>query len=142
MADIDRISRKVPCLCKVAPMTNKYHIEDVHRAGGIMAILGELARAGLLTPRPTVHSKTLGEAIEKWDIRVTSDPAVHKLFRAARAACPRRWRSRRKSASQRPGPRQRLHPRSRARLFAGWRPGRAVRQHRREGLHRQDRRRG
>jgi dihydroxy-acid dehydratase len=48
-----------------------------------------------------VHSKTLGEAIEKWDIRVTSDAAVHKLFRAARAACPRRWRSRRKSASRR-----------------------------------------
>src|SRR5450830_1801199 len=57
MADIDRISRKVPCLCKVAPMTDKYHIEDVHRAGGIIAILGELARAGLLdTSLPTIHS--------------------------------------------------------------------------------------
>jgi dihydroxy-acid dehydratase len=66
MADIDRISRKVPCLCKVAPMTDKYHIEDVHRAGGIVAILGELARAGLLdTSVPTVHSPSLGEAIEK-----------------------------------------------------------------------------
>ncbi|NUU03017.1 dihydroxy-acid dehydratase [Herbaspirillum robiniae] len=89
MADIDRISRNVPCLCKVAPMTNKYHIEDVHRAGGIIAILGELARAGLLdTSRPTVHSKTLGEAIEKYDIRVSSDPAVHKLFRAAPGGVP------------------------------------------------------
>lgn len=58
MADIDRISRKVPCLCKVAPMTDKYHIEDVHRAGGIFGILGELDRAGLLkTHVPTVHAK-------------------------------------------------------------------------------------
>ncbi len=89
MADIDRISRKVPCLCKVAPMTDKYHIEDVHRAGGIVAILGELARAGLLdTSLPTVHSKTMGEAIEKYDIRVSSDAAVHKLFRAAPGGVP------------------------------------------------------
>ena len=84
MADIDRISRKVPCLCKVAPMTDKYHIEDVHRAGGIISILGELARAGLLdTSLPTVHSKTLGEAIEKYDIARSDDPAVQQLFRAA-----------------------------------------------------------
>jgi len=89
MADIDRISRKVPCLCKVAPMTNKFHIEDVHRAGGIVGILGELARAGLLdTSLPTVHSKTMGEAIEKYDIRVSSDAAVHKLFRAAPGGVP------------------------------------------------------
>ena len=89
MADIDRISRKVPCLCKVAPMTDKYHIEDVHRAGGIVAILGELARAGLLdTSLPTVHSKTMGEAIEKYDIRISSDAAVHKLFRAAPGGVP------------------------------------------------------
>jgi dihydroxy-acid dehydratase len=84
MADIDRISRQVPCLCKVAPMSDKFHIEDVHRAGGIMAILGELARAGLLdTSLPTVHSPTMGEAIEKYDIRCSDDPAVHQLFRAA-----------------------------------------------------------
>jgi dihydroxy-acid dehydratase len=84
MADIDRISRNVPCLCKVAPMTNKYHIEDVHRAGGIIAILGELARAGLLdTSLPTVHSPTLGAAIEKYDIKRSDDQAVHTLFRAA-----------------------------------------------------------
>jgi dihydroxy-acid dehydratase len=84
MADIDRISRQVPCLCKVAPMTDKFHIEDVHRAGGIFAILGELARAGLLdTSLLTVHSPTMGEAIEQYDIRRSDDPAVHQLFRAA-----------------------------------------------------------
>jgi len=89
MADIDRISRQVPCLCKVAPMTDKYHIEDVHRAGGIISILGELARAGLLdTSLPTVHTPTLGEAIEKYDIRRSDDPAVHQLFRAAPGGVP------------------------------------------------------
>jgi dihydroxy-acid dehydratase len=89
MADIDRISRKVPCLCKVAPMTDKYHIEDVHRAGGIVAILGELARAGLLdTSLPTVHSRTMGEAIEKYDIKRSDDQAVHQLFRAAPGGVP------------------------------------------------------
>ena len=89
MADIDRISRKVPCLCKVAPMTDKYHIEDVHRAGGIFAILGELARAGLLdTSLPTVHSPTMGAAIEKYDIRLSDDRAVHQLYRAAPGGVP------------------------------------------------------
>jgi dihydroxy-acid dehydratase len=89
MADIDRISRKVPCLCKVAPMTDKYHIEDVHRAGGIYSILGELARAGLLdTSVSTVHSPSQGEAIEKYDIRRSADPAVHQLFRAAPGGVP------------------------------------------------------
>ncbi|MBY0574823.1 MAG: dihydroxy-acid dehydratase [Undibacterium sp.] len=84
MADIDRISRKVPCLCKVAPMTDKYHIEDVHRAGGISAILGELARAGLLdTSLPTVHSPSVAAAILGNDIMVSDDPAVHQLFMAA-----------------------------------------------------------
>lgn len=89
MADIDRISRKVPCLCKVAPATDKFHIEDVHRAGGIIAILGELARGGLLdTSLPTIHSKTLGEAIERYDIKRSDDPAVHQLFRAAPGGVP------------------------------------------------------
>jgi dihydroxy-acid dehydratase len=89
MADIDRISRQVPCLCKVAPMTNKYHIEDVHRAGGIMAILGELARAGLLdTSVSNVHSGTMGAAIAKYDIAVSDDPAVRELFRAAPGGVP------------------------------------------------------
>jgi len=89
MADIDRISRKVPCLCKVAPMTDKYHIEDVHRAGGIVAILGELARAGLLdTSLPTIHAPTMGEAIERNDVKRSDDPAVHQLFRAAPGGVP------------------------------------------------------
>ena len=74
MADIDRISRQVPCLCKVAPMTDKYHMEDVHRAGGIMGILGELDRAGLLhRDVPTVHEKTLGDALDRWDVVRTQD---------------------------------------------------------------------
>jgi dihydroxy-acid dehydratase len=89
MADIDRISRKVPCLCKVAPMTDKYHIEDVHRAGGIISILGELARAGLLdTSRPTIHSATMAEAIAHNDIAVCADEAIHTLFRAAPGGVP------------------------------------------------------
>ncbi|MGK5028078.1 dihydroxy-acid dehydratase [Janthinobacterium sp. DSP2-3-3] len=89
MADIDRISRKVPCLCKVAPMTDKYHIEDVHRAGGIMGILGELARAGLLnTTLPTIHAPTLADAIAQNDIMCTDNPAVHELFRAAPGGVP------------------------------------------------------
>ncbi|SDF98098.1 MULTISPECIES: dihydroxy-acid dehydratase [unclassified Duganella] len=89
MADIDRISRNVPCLCKVAPMTDKFHIEDVHRAGGIISILGELARAGLLdTSRPTIHAPTLADAIERNDIKRSDDPAVHKLFSAAPGGVP------------------------------------------------------
>ncbi|RNF31190.1 dihydroxy-acid dehydratase [Massilia aurea] len=89
MADIDRISRQVPCLCKVAPMTDKFHIEDVHRAGGIPAILGELARAGLLdTSLPTVHSPSIGAAIEKYDIKRSDDPEVHRWFRAAPGGVP------------------------------------------------------
>lgn len=89
MADIDRISRKVPCLCKVAPMTDKYHIEDVHRAGGIVGILGELARAGLLnTTLPTIHATTLADAIAQNDIMCTDNPAVHELFRAAPGGVP------------------------------------------------------
>jgi dihydroxy-acid dehydratase len=89
MADIDRISRKVPCLCKVAPASQDYHIEDVHRAGGIVAILGELARAGLLdTSLPTVHCKTVADSIAQNDIMVTTDPAVRKLFSAAPGGVP------------------------------------------------------
>ncbi len=89
MADIDRISRKVPCLCKVAPMTDKYHIEDVHRAGGIMGILGELDRAGLLHRQvPTVHARSLGEAIDRWDIVREHDIKVHEFFKAAPGGVP------------------------------------------------------
>ncbi|MDP1765268.1 MAG: dihydroxy-acid dehydratase [Methylotenera sp.] len=84
MNDIDHISRKVPCLSKVAPATAKYHMEDVHRAGGVMGILGELDRAGVIhRDTPTVHSASLGEALDKWDIKVTQDEDVKKFFRAA-----------------------------------------------------------
>ena len=89
MADIDRLSRRVPQLCKVAPSTPKYHMEDVHRAGGVMAILGELERAGLLhADVPTVHSPTLGEALARWDVVRTQDAAVHGFFRAGPAGIP------------------------------------------------------
>ncbi len=102
MNDIDRISRRVPCVCKVAPAIINVHVEDVHRAGGIMGILGELDRAGLIdTSLPTVHSRTLAEALDKWDIKRTSDPEVHQFFRAAPGGVPtqvafsqsRRWKT-------------------------------------------------
>jgi dihydroxy-acid dehydratase len=89
MADIDRISRSVPCLCKVAPMTDKYHIEDVHRAGGIMGILGELDRAGLLKRDvPAVAAKSLGEVIDRWDVVREHDIKVHEFFKAAPGGVP------------------------------------------------------
>jgi dihydroxy-acid dehydratase len=89
MADIDRISRKVPCLCKVAPMTDKYHIEDVHRAGGIFGILGELDRAGLLNADvPTVHARTLGDALSQWDAIHAHDLHVSKFYKAAPGGVP------------------------------------------------------
>ncbi|MBB5752428.1 dihydroxy-acid dehydratase [Prosthecomicrobium pneumaticum] len=82
--DIDALSRRVPVLCKVAPAKQDVHMEDVHRAGGIMAILGELGRAGLLNLHsPTVHAATLGEAIARWDIRQTNSESVREFFRAA-----------------------------------------------------------
>lgn len=89
MDDIDRLSRSVPQLCKVAPNTNKYHIEDVHRAGGIMAILGELDRAGKLhTDVPTVHSKTLKHALDEWDIARKPSEAVKTFYMAGPAGIP------------------------------------------------------
>ena len=89
MSDIDRLSRVVPQLCKVAPNTNQYHIEDVHRAGGIMAILGELDRAGKLhTDVPTVHAPTLGDALAHWDVMQTRDEAVRQFYRAGPAGIP------------------------------------------------------
>ena len=89
MADIDRLSRSVPQLCKVAPNTNKYHIEDVHRAGGIMAILGELDRAGKLhTDVPTVHAPTLKDALAQWDITLTRDDDVKRFYKAGPAGIP------------------------------------------------------
>jgi len=84
MKDIDQLSRRVPNLCKVAPSVSNVHLEDVHRAGGIMAILGELDRAGLLNrDRPTVHSATLGTALDQWDVQRTTDEQVRTLYRAA-----------------------------------------------------------
>ncbi len=89
MADIDRLSRRVPNLCKVAPATAAYHMEDVHRAGGVMGILGELGRAGLLDLTvPTVHATTLGEALATWDIAASANPAAHRLFGAAPGGVP------------------------------------------------------
>ena len=84
MDDINRLSRQTPNLCKVAPSVQYYHMEDVHRAGGIFAILGELDRAGLLQRDvPTVHSATMGEALEKWDIMRTDAEDIQQFYRAA-----------------------------------------------------------
>lgn len=100
MSDIDRLSRRVPCLSKVAPAKSDVHMEDVHRAGGIYAILGELDRAGLIhTHLPTVHSRTLAEALDRWDIKRTNSPSVQEFFKAAPGGVPtqvafsqdRRW---------------------------------------------------
>ncbi|NOY67414.1 MAG: dihydroxy-acid dehydratase, partial [Gammaproteobacteria bacterium] len=89
MDDIDRLSRKVPNLCKVAPSTQKYHMEDVHRAGGVMAILGELNRAGLLNADiPTIHSDSLGKALDMWDITLTKSEEVKKFFMAGPGNVP------------------------------------------------------
>ena len=89
MDDIDRLSRKVPVLCKVAPAKSDVHMEDVHRAGGIMAILGELNRAGLIdTSLPTVHSKTLSDALKVWDISQTTDEKVLSFYKAAPGGIP------------------------------------------------------
>ncbi|MXO61821.1 dihydroxy-acid dehydratase [Qipengyuania oceanensis] len=100
MSDIDRLSRKVPCLSKVAPAKSDVHMEDVHRAGGIMAILGELEKAGLLhTALPTVHSPTMADALDDWDIGRTQNNKVREFFSAAPGGVPtqtafsqdRRW---------------------------------------------------
>ncbi|MFG1464455.1 dihydroxy-acid dehydratase [Xanthobacter sp. DSM 24535] len=100
MADIDRLSRGVPVLCKVAPAVANIHMEDVHRAGGIMAILGELDRAGLLhSDQGTVHAPTLGDALDRWDVKRTSSESVQTFYRAAPGGVPtqvafsqaRRW---------------------------------------------------
>ncbi|PBC09926.1 dihydroxy-acid dehydratase [Mesorhizobium sp. WSM3859] len=100
MEDIDRLSRKVPVLCKVAPAKSDVHMEDVHRAGGIMAILGQLDQAGLINrDLPTVHTATLGEALDHWDISRSSAENVRDFFRAAPGGVPtqvafsqdRRW---------------------------------------------------
>ncbi|SDD73964.1 dihydroxy-acid dehydratase [Paracoccus isoporae] len=89
MDDIDALSRKVPCLSKVAPAKQDVHMEDVHRAGGIMAILGQLDRGGLIhRDSPTVHAPSLGEAIDQWDISRSEDAAVHRFYSAAPGGVP------------------------------------------------------
>ncbi|AXK42702.1 dihydroxy-acid dehydratase [Erythrobacter aureus] len=89
MQDIDRLSRKVPCLSKVAPAKSDVHMEDVHRAGGIMSILGELEKAGLLhTALPTVHSPTMGDALDDWDIGRTRNSKVREFYSAAPGGVP------------------------------------------------------
>jgi dihydroxy-acid dehydratase len=89
MLDIDRLSRRVPVLCKVAPSVPDVHVEDVHRAGGIMAILGELERQGLIdTTVSTIHADTLAEALQRWDIRRTVDDQVRTFYRAAPGGVP------------------------------------------------------
>jgi dihydroxy-acid dehydratase len=89
MQDIDRLSRRVPVLCKVAPSVPDVHLEDVHRAGGVMAILGELDRAGLLNRGlPMVHSTSLEDALSRWDIKQTKSESVRKFFMAAPGNVP------------------------------------------------------
>ena len=89
MADIDRLSRQAPNICKVAPSTDKYHVEDVHRAGGIMGILGELDRGGLIdTSLPTIHSETLGTALNQWDVMRNPSAEVLEFFRAGPGGIP------------------------------------------------------
>ncbi|WP_412852319.1 dihydroxy-acid dehydratase [Ectothiorhodospira shaposhnikovii] len=100
MADIDRLSRKVPNICKVAPATQQYHMEDVHRAGGVLAILGELDQVGLLhRDVATVHSPTLADALARWDVARSDAAEAHERFLAAPGGVPtqeafsqsRRW---------------------------------------------------
>jgi dihydroxy-acid dehydratase len=89
MKDIDRLSRRVPVLCKVAPSVANVHMEDVHRAGGIMSILGELDRGGLINRDCyTVHAPTIADALDLWDIVRTGDEAVRTFFRAAPGGVP------------------------------------------------------
>lgn len=89
MNDIDRLSRRVPVLCKVAPAIANVHMEDVHRAGGIMGILGELDRAGLLdTSVNMVHAATMKDALDRWDVKRSKSPAVHEFFSAAPGGVP------------------------------------------------------
>ncbi|MDG9990435.1 dihydroxy-acid dehydratase, partial [Stenotrophomonas sp. GD04024] len=89
LTHIDALSRRVPQLCKVAPNTPKYHIEDVHRAGGVFGILGELDRAGLLdTGVPAVHSASLADALERWDVVRSDNDTLHTFFKAGPAGIP------------------------------------------------------
>lgn len=102
LQNIDRLSRKIPQLCKVAPNTQKYHVEDVHRAGGIFSILAELAKGNLIdTTVKTIHSDTLGDAIQHWDVTISKEESVLRFFKAAPGGVPtqqafsqdKRWES-------------------------------------------------
>ena len=144
LADIDRLSRRVPVLCKVAPARNDVHMEDVHRAGGIFAILGELDRAGLLdTSLPTVHAPSLADALGRWDIARTTSVEVRRFFRAAPGGVPTQVafsqsaRFEDLDVDRKAG----VIRSARACLLEGWRPRGAVRQPRTRRLHREDRRR-
>ena len=89
MKDVDRLSRKIGQFCKVAPNTTKYHMEDVHRAGGVMGIVGELNRAGLIHNQlPMIHSPTVSEALDKWDIMTTTDESVLNMYKAGPGGVP------------------------------------------------------
>lgn len=89
LQDIDRLSRQVPNLSKIAPATKNYHMEDVHRAGGVMAILGELHRGNLINAhQPTVLQKTIGEVIQQWDIQTAQEESVKQFYRAGPAGIP------------------------------------------------------
>ena len=89
LKDIDALSRKVPNLCKAAPAIDKYHMEDIHRAGGMMAILGELQRGGLLnTSVNSIHGEPLADTLKEWDVVVTKNEAVKTFYRAGPAGIP------------------------------------------------------
>lgn len=89
LQNIDSLSRKIPQLCKVAPNTQKYHVEDVHRAGGIFSILAELAKGNLIdTTVKTIHSDTLGDAIHHWDVTISKEESVLRFFKAAPGGIP------------------------------------------------------
>ena len=142
MQDIDRLSRRVPVLCKVAPSVADVHLEDVHRAGGMMAILGELDRAGLLNRGlPTVHSKSLEDALDRWDIKRTRSESVRKFFMAAPGNVPTQvaFSQERRFEELDTDRAQGLHPRRRACLFEGRRSCGALGQYRARRLHREDR---
>ncbi len=144
MDDIDALSRRVPCLSKVAPAKSDVHMEDVHRAGGIMSILGELDKGGLLNRDcPTVHAETLGDAIDRWDItRTNSETRPRTSSRCTRRRSdPGRLQPERPLGRARHRPRERRHPRGRASLLQGWRSCRAEGQSRARRLHREDGRR-
>ncbi len=144
MSDIDRLSRRVPVLCKVAPAVADVHVEDVHRAGGVFSILGELDRAGLIhADVATVHSATLGAGLDRWDIMRSDSDSVRSFFRAAPGGVPTqiafsqssRWDALDTDRSAR------RDPLGGARLLGRWRARGADRQSGAGWLHREDGRR-